>query len=64
MAVFIIKSTEFRFKTSRMVQDLRAGHSFVIMHYKDVLGYITPEVPEKIRKKVGVGEGARFPEVR
>ena len=47
MAVFIIKSTELRHKAAHMVQGLRAGNSYVLMHYKDAVGYITPEVPEK-----------------
>ena len=49
MAVFIINSSELRFKTAHMLQGLRAGHSFVLMHYKDAVGYITPEVPEMNR---------------
>ena len=53
MAVFIIKSTELRGKAANLVQGLRAGHSFVLMHYKYMVGCITPEIPEKVRSKLG-----------
>ena len=52
MAVFIIKSTELRHEAARMLQGLHAGHSFVLMHYNDAVGYISPDIPEKILAKV------------
>ena len=56
MAVFIINSSELRFKTTHLVRDSRAGDSFVILHYKDVVGHISPEVPEKVLKKIAKKE--------
>ena len=47
-----------------MLQGLSAGHSFVLMHYNEAVGYISPEVTEKVRRKVGGDREARFPELK
>lgn len=54
MAVKIISTTELRSKAADMVIGLRRGDRFLIQHYNDIVGYITPEIPEDILKKLGV----------
>ncbi|MEJ5186314.1 MAG: hypothetical protein WHT46_04470 [Candidatus Geothermincolales bacterium] len=54
MAVKIISTTELRSKAADLVIGLRSGDSFLIQHYNDIVGYITPEIPEELVKKLGV----------
>lgn len=54
MAVKIISTTELRSKAADMVIGLRRGDRFLIQHYNDIVGYITPDIPEDILKKLGV----------
>ena len=53
MAVRIISTTELRSKAADMVLGLRRGDRFLIQHYNDIVGYITPEIPEELQKKIG-----------
>lgn len=53
MAVKIISTTELRSKAADMVLGLRRGDCFLIQHYNDIVGYITPEIPEDLLKKLG-----------
>ena len=53
MAVRIISTTELRSKAADMVLGLRRGDKFLIQHYNDIVGYITPEVPPELLKKLG-----------
>ncbi|MDI6874786.1 hypothetical protein [Candidatus Solincola sp.] len=59
MAVKIISTTELRSKAADMVIGLRRGDRFLIQHYNDIVGYVTPEIPEDILKKLGVKSGKR-----
>ncbi len=59
MAVKIISTTELRSKAADMVIGLRRGDRFLIQHYNDIVGYVTPEIPEEILKKLGVKSGKR-----
>ncbi|MBC7253052.1 MAG: hypothetical protein H5T72_03670 [Actinobacteria bacterium] len=59
MAVKIISTTELRSKAADMVIGLRRGDRFLIQHYNDIVGYVTPEIPEDILKKLGVKAGKR-----
>jgi hypothetical protein len=53
MAVRIISTTELRSKAADMVLGLRRGDRFLIQHYNDIVGYITPEIPSDLLKKMG-----------
>ncbi|MDD3719636.1 MAG: hypothetical protein PHP28_13365 [Actinomycetota bacterium] len=53
MAVRIISTTELRSKAADMVLGLRRGDRFLIQHYNDIVGYITPEIPSDLQKKLG-----------
>jgi hypothetical protein len=53
MAVRIISTTELRSKAADMVLGLRRGDRFLIQHYNDIVGYITPEIPNDLLKKLG-----------
>ena len=53
MAVRIISTTELRTKAADMVLGLRRGDRFLIQHYNDIVGYITPEIPNDLLKKLG-----------
>jgi hypothetical protein len=59
MAVKIISTTELRSKAADMVIGLRRGDRFLIQHYNDIVGYVTPEIPEDILKKLGIKAGKR-----
>jgi len=37
-----------------MVLGLRRGDTFLIQHYNDIVGYVTPEIPEELKKKLGL----------
>lgn len=58
MAVRIISTTELRSKAADMVLGLRRGDRFLIQHYNDIVGYITPEIPNDLLKKLG-GKGSK-----
>jgi hypothetical protein len=47
MATYIVKTSEMRQKAALITQGLRAGDSFVLIHYKEPVGYISSEVPMK-----------------
>lgn len=53
MTVRIISTTELRSKAADMVLGLRRGDRFLIQHYNDIVGYITPEIPSDLLKKLG-----------
>jgi len=59
MAVRIISTTELRSKAADMVLGLRRGDRFLIQHYNDIVGYITPEIPSELLKKLGAKRGKR-----
>jgi hypothetical protein len=59
MAVKIISTTELRSKAADLVIGLRNGDSFLIQHYNDIVGYVTPEIPEELMKKLGVRKPKR-----
>lgn len=64
MPTYIVKSTELRQKASLISQGLRAGGSFILVHYNEPVGYITSQVPRKLLKEAGVKAGDEFPEVK
>ncbi len=59
MAVRIISTTELRSKAADMVLGLRRGDRFLIQHYNDIVGYITPEIPSDLLKKLGTRKASR-----
>ncbi len=59
MAIKIISTTELRSKAADMVIGLRRGDRFLIQHYNDIVGYVTPEIPQDILKKLGIKSGKR-----
>lgn len=59
MAVRIISTTELRSKAADMVLGLRRGDRFLIQHYNDIVGYITPEIPSDLLKKLGNRKSSR-----
>jgi len=59
MAVRIISTTELRSKAADMVLGLRRGDRFLIQHYNDIVGYITPDIPEDLQKKIGARKSKR-----
>jgi hypothetical protein len=59
MAVRIISTTELRSKAADMVLGLRRGDRFLIQHYNDIVGYITPDIPADLQKKLGSKGGKR-----
>jgi hypothetical protein len=59
MAVRIISTTELRSKAADMVLGLRRGDRFLIQHYNDIVGFITPEIPSDLLKKLGTKGGKR-----
>ncbi|MBC7230473.1 MAG: hypothetical protein H5T74_08810 [Actinobacteria bacterium] len=59
MAVRIISTTELRSKAADMVLGLRRGDRFLIQHYNDIVGYITPEIPSNLLKKLGNRKASR-----
>ncbi len=54
MATRIISTTELRSRAADMVLGLRRGDTFLIQHYNDIVGYVTPEIPEELKKKLGL----------
>ncbi len=52
MAVRVISTTELRSKAAEVVQGLKRGDVFLIQHYKEIVGYITPEVPDLDGRKI------------
>ncbi len=60
MAVRIISTTELRSQAAALVLGLRRGDKFLIQHYNEIVGYVTPEVPEDLKKKLGGGKSERL----
>ncbi len=60
MAIRIISTTQLRAKAADLVLGLRQGDRFLIQHYKEIVGYVTPEIPEDLRKKVKGGKDERL----
>ncbi len=54
MATRIISTTELRSRAADMVLGLRRGDTFLIQHYNDIVGYVTPEIPEDLKSKLGL----------
>ena len=52
MEAKIVKTTELRSETSRILEGLRAGERYILVHYNDVVGLITPEIPKEILEKM------------
>ncbi|MFA5238377.1 MAG: hypothetical protein WC476_01540 [Phycisphaerae bacterium] len=49
MKVTKIKSTELRTETASMLRGLRNGdEGYVIYHYGDIVGYVTPHIPPRV----------------
>jgi hypothetical protein len=63
MAVYKISSADLRANAAKLTQGLRAGDNFILMHYRQPVGYITSEVPKKLLKEAGVKEKKGFREV-
>ncbi len=51
MAVQVISTTELRTDAKRLVIGLRGGDTFLVQHYKEIVGYITPKVPKALLKE-------------
>ena len=64
LATYKVKSTQLRSEAARIIEGLRAGDSYIISHYNSYLGYLTPDIPEEIIKKLGVKDRERFKEIR
>jgi hypothetical protein len=60
MAVRIISTTELRSRAADMVLGLRRGDRFLIQHYNDIVGYVTPDIPEELVKKLGIKKASRL----
>lgn len=52
MAVRVITSTELRFRAADMVKGLRKGDSFVIVHYREPVAFVTPEIPKQVIERM------------
>ena len=59
MAVRIISTTELRSRAADMVLGLRRGDKFLIQHYNDIVGYVTPDIPDNLKNKLGLKKPAR-----
>jgi hypothetical protein len=64
MATYMVKTSEMRQKAALITQGLRAGDSFIIVHYKSPVGYLTPKIPKKLLKELGLKSQGEFPEVK
>lgn len=64
MATYLVKTSEMRQKAALITQGLRDGDSFIIIHYKSPVGYLTPKIPKKLLKEVGLKKQDEFPEVK
>ena len=53
MATYIIKGTDLRMNGAKIIQGLRSGDSYILMHYKLPVGYLTSEIPEELLDKIG-----------
>lgn len=60
MAVRIISTTQLRSQAAALVLGLRRGDRFLIQHYKEIVGYVTPDIPEEYREKRDGGRGERL----
>jgi hypothetical protein len=60
MAVRIISTTELRSQAAALVLGLRRGDKFLIQHYNEIVGYVTPDIPEDLKKKLGGGKSERL----
>jgi hypothetical protein len=59
MAVQVISTTELRTDTKRLVIGLRAGDTFLIQHYREIVGYINPKVPRAMLKQYAEDQKAQ-----
>jgi|GEM_PF-6191131 hypothetical protein len=41
MSTYMVNASEMRQKTALITQELRTGDSFIIVHYKSPVGYLT-----------------------
>lgn len=64
MATYLVKTSEMRQKAALITQGLRSGDSFIIIHYKSPVGYLTPNIPKKLLKELGLKSQDEFPEVK
>ncbi|MHB8781176.1 MAG: hypothetical protein ACYC55_07305 [Candidatus Geothermincolia bacterium] len=59
MAVRIISTTELRSRAADMVLGLRRGDTFLIQHYNDIVGYVSPDIPEDLLDKFKLKKRSR-----
>jgi hypothetical protein len=60
MAVRIISTTQLRSQAAALVLGLRRGDKFLIQHYNEIVGYVTPDIPEDLKKKQSSGKSERL----
>jgi len=60
VAVRIISTTELRSQAAALVLGLRRGDKFLIQHYNEIVGFVTPEIPEELKAKIGGGKSERL----
>lgn len=58
-----MKSSQLRSDAAKVLNGLRAGDSYVLMHYKEALGYITPDIPKDVLKKLGIEKKTGFKKI-
>ncbi len=49
-----------RSQAAALVLGLRRGDKFLIQHYNEIVGYVTPDIPEDLKKKLGGGKSERL----
>jgi len=54
VTIYLITCSELRSKAAEITRALRSGDSFVLMYYRQPVGYITPKVPKKLLKDAGL----------
>lgn len=57
MTVKMISTTQLRSQVASIIQGLKKGDRYLIQHYKEVVGYVTPEIPEDLSRKIEGGTG-------
>ncbi|MHB9019380.1 MAG: hypothetical protein ACYC3G_00680 [Minisyncoccota bacterium] len=62
--VRIVSATELRTRAADIVEGLKAGDSYIIQKYEQVVGYITGEVPEALLDQLGLTQARPRPEFR
>jgi hypothetical protein len=59
MATNSISAIEFKKNFSKVIRQLKTGEQFTIMSENggEIIGFLTPEVPKKFERKLGILEG-------